>query len=220
MDQTHNRRGAKTFRERSIHPGDWQSIFVELSPGLLMTVEQDGNHGIGSDQVLARQSRAVEKDELFGLNASANQEAAQNFQAALNRARRAFLFAQQAQHQLGVQVLAHLINDPQVLCERLRLIAGQHQRRGIGRPSGVATARSHGGDAECLRGCKFRVMSSRKSLAAKSAGSSMASASPKPGSSCGMLPQKVSWLEPGSRLMDTVRGPVPCGVVITRLSIL
>src|SRR5271157_2914954 len=45
----------------------------------------------------------------------------------------------------------------------------------------------------------------RKRRALKSAGSSMASASPKPGSSCEMFPQKVSWLEPGSRLMDTVR---------------
>ena len=66
--------------------------------------------------------------ELVGLDARRCQEAAQHFQSARDRARRAFLLAQQPQHQLGMQVLADLVDHPQVVRERLRLVAGQHQR--------------------------------------------------------------------------------------------
>ena len=78
-----------------------------------------------SNQILPGESGAVVEGVLIARNPSLIQESTQDFQPTLHCASSAFFSPEQAQQNLRMQVLAYFVDNPDVLDERLGLIAGQ-----------------------------------------------------------------------------------------------
>ena len=81
-----------------------------------------------SYQVLARKSGAVVERILVVGDSCLRQKSAKNLKAAFNRSGVAALASQQAQQNFSMQVLADLVDDADILQQRLGFVTGERDR--------------------------------------------------------------------------------------------
>src|SRR5690349_4508152 len=102
---------------------------MELTaPGLGLRKNQEIDDRSRTDQVLPRQSRAVVEEIVVWGNAGIVQKSTKHFETSLNSPPGALFATEQAKQNFRMQVLADLVDDLHVLCERRGLIFRQNQR--------------------------------------------------------------------------------------------
>src|ERR1017187_6064701 len=100
------RRVPEPARQRAIYPGHRQRISPRLSPGLPRSKSQELRKSARSRAVVRALTRAVIEEEIAVVYARADQELPDSPSALREASVRPIYLAQQAQHQLGMQVLA------------------------------------------------------------------------------------------------------------------
>ena len=120
------RRVPEAAGQGAVHAGHGQGLAPRRAPGLARGVGQQLRTGAGSDAVVAAHARAVVEEEVAVVHARVNKKLPHHARALRKAAVCAVDLAQQAQQQLGVQVLADLVDHCDVLGHRHRDVRGQH----------------------------------------------------------------------------------------------
>ena len=108
-------RVAEAVGESAVHAGDGQGGAQGNAPWLARGVGEQLGHGAGSDAVVGAHAGAVVEEEIVIVHSGVDEKLTDDTRTLLKAAVRALNLAKEAKQQLGVEVVADLVDKRNVL---------------------------------------------------------------------------------------------------------